>query len=877
MSSLLSEVQAGLAGRYEVESELGRGGMAVVFLATDVRHGRKVAVKILDPGVSTGPIAQRFQREIRSVAALSHPHILPVLDSGEFGDGDRRAWYVMPYVAGGSLRDRLRTGGPLPVADAVRLGAEIGEALDHAHRQGLIHRDIKPENVLLQDGQAVVADFGIAGIAHDDSEERLTSTGLVMGTAHYMSPEQATGSAILDRRTDIYSMGCVVYEALTGRTPFDAATPQQILARMVSEDAPPVSRDRRAAASLDPILSRALARLPSDRYRTAGEFADALRTSTPAQGLPVSVGQSRTGHQPRRGVLRSKWLWAGAGVALAVVAGTAWTLLDGDVPPATVEPTLAVLPFGNLSPDPEDAYFAVGIGEEIKTQLSKVDGIKLIVGTQDPTLDDRGGAAIARAWGATVILEGSVRRAGDEVRMSFRLIDPVRNDAFWADSFERRLSDIFEVQAEVAARVVEEIRGALTPEERAELMRPSPDNEDALIPYYAGQASFRDFLFSADGARGAAREFGRAVQLDPGFAAAWAGLVRAHLFLAWLWGEPESREEARNALDRLEQLAPGTTELRFARGLWLYFAEQQYEDSLVELDAVAEEWPEDVTVMMWHGAAQRRVHGHAAALPTWQRALERDPTNSSLTYNVGSNLSGLGRHDEAEQMHRRALELNPDVRVHWWGLFNDFLLRGDTSRARVVMDSAADHLGRQGLDSDGWWVRWQVYSGNLAGVVDVYRDIYDQDPRLRDGTWGGGYDVGIAGAAAAGDVETVRSFAESIKARSEEALRDVPDDDPRSRSDLLGKLAMAEAYLGREDQAIRLARNAVDVYAATGDALGNNSGVNLAHVYATLGRLDEAIEQLRQLDVNRELLRISPLWYRLRDHSGFQVLLGEGG
>ena len=205
MGSLETELRAGLSGRYDIDDELGRGGMAVVFRATDLRHDRPVAIKVLDPGLAVGASAVRFRREIGAVARLSHPHILPVLDSGELPGDPPRAWFAMPYVAGGSLRERLRREGSLPVADAARIAAEVAEALDYAHREGLVHRDIKPENILLQDGQAVVADFGIVGTVEGDPDRRLTETGLVMGTPRYMSPEQASGSTALDRRTDIYS------------------------------------------------------------------------------------------------------------------------------------------------------------------------------------------------------------------------------------------------------------------------------------------------------------------------------------------------------------------------------------------------------------------------------------------------------------------------------------------------------------------------------------------------------------------------------------------------------------------------------------------------------------------------------------------------
>jgi serine/threonine-protein kinase len=301
----MAAVPAGLAtalqDRYRLDHELGQGGMATVYLAHDVRHPRRVAVKVLRPelGAVIGP--DRFLAEIRTTATLQHPHILPLLDSGQ---ADGLLYYVMPFVEGESLRDRLNRERQLPVEEAVRVAIEVATAIDYAHRHNVIHRDLKPENILLQDGQALVADFGIALAVSTTAGDRLTSTGVSVGTPAYMSPEQAAGERSLDSRSDIYALGCVLYEALVGEVPYPGPTIQAITARKLSQPVPSLRAVRgTVSAGLEEVVSHALARVPADRFSTGREFADALRAVERPGATPVSVPvAAETG---RAGPLRS--------------------------------------------------------------------------------------------------------------------------------------------------------------------------------------------------------------------------------------------------------------------------------------------------------------------------------------------------------------------------------------------------------------------------------------------------------------------------------------------------------------------------------------------------------------------------------------------
>jgi serine/threonine protein kinase len=325
-SNQLERVGGALAGRYALERELGHGGMATVYLADDLRHGRKVAIKVLRPelGSLLGP--DRFTREIRIAAALNHPHILPLHDSGE---ADGLLFYVMPYVRGGSLRQRLSREGRLSIDEAVSLVRQVATALDHAHAHGLIHRDIKPENILLHEGEAMVADFGIALAAGSAPGDRLTATGLLVGTPEYMSPEQAAGERGLDARSDVYSVACVLYELLTGEPPHAGTTARSVIARRFTEPPPRVRRQRpEVTPAVEQAIVRALAPDPEARFPSAAAFADGLVGVTAAQ-------------TPR-------------------------------------PPSIAVLPFRNLSLDPENEFFADGITEDVIAQLSKIRSLRVI-------------------------------------------------------------------------------------------------------------------------------------------------------------------------------------------------------------------------------------------------------------------------------------------------------------------------------------------------------------------------------------------------------------------------------------------------------------------------------------------------------------------
>ncbi|MFC1639807.1 protein kinase, partial [Gemmatimonadota bacterium] len=396
MADTLDRLKTALQDRYTIERELGAGGMATVYLAHDQKHDRKVAIKVMRPELSAILGGERFLREVGIAAKLNHPHILALHDSGE---AEEFLYYVMPYVEGESLREKLNHEKQLSVDEAISITKQVGAALDYAHEQGVIHRDIKPENILLHRGEAVVADFGIALAVTAAGGTRLTDTGLSLGTPEYMSPEQATGERVVDGRSDIYSLGAVLYEMVTGEPPQTGATVQAVIAKLLSQapTQPRVVRDS-VPEAMDCAIMKALAKVPSDRFGSAAEFATALTAEVQEAEPEIK--------------------------------------------------SIVVLPFENLSPDPDQEYFSDGLTEEVISDLSKVRSLSVISRSSAMTFKGtkKRVPEIARELNVHFVLEGSVRKAGNNLRITAQLIDATTDAHLWAEKYNGTTEDVFDLQ-----------------------------------------------------------------------------------------------------------------------------------------------------------------------------------------------------------------------------------------------------------------------------------------------------------------------------------------------------------------------------------------------------------------------------------------------
>jgi serine/threonine protein kinase/tetratricopeptide (TPR) repeat protein len=423
-------LSSALEGRYRIEREVGEGGMATVYLAKDLRHGRNVALKLLKPDLAAAIGAERFLAEINTTANLQHPHILPLHDSGE---ADGLLFYTMPFVEGDTLRQRIEREGRLPIEEAVRIATDVADALEVAHERGVIHRDIKPSNILLSRGGALVADFGIARAAGLSEEvTRLTQRGVVIGTAGYMSPEQASGNPDVDHRADVYSLGCVLFEMLAGEPPWSGRTVLEVLMRQATEMVPSLrARRPEIAAALERAVSTALAREPGRRFVSAAAFAAALA---------IHDTEGRAG--------------------------------------ATAHRTLVVLPFVNRSADPDNEYFSDGLTDEVISDLSRVAALRVISRNSAMALKGttKNTQTLARELGVTHLVTGSVRRSGSSLRITAELVDASNDLPIWSEKFSGSMEDVFGIQEDISRQIVAALKVRLTDtEERRVGERPISD------------------------------------------------------------------------------------------------------------------------------------------------------------------------------------------------------------------------------------------------------------------------------------------------------------------------------------------------------------------------------------------------------------------
>jgi serine/threonine protein kinase/tetratricopeptide (TPR) repeat protein len=521
MMTLPERLNRGLEGRYRIERELGQGGMAVVFLAQDLRHDRQVALKVLRPEISAEIGAERFLREIKLAAGLTHPHILPVYDSGQ---ADGLLFYVMPNMEGRSLRERLDRERQLPLEDALRITREVASALDYAHRHQVVHRDVKPENILLHEGAAMVADFGIGKALSGNGST--TQTGMTLGTPTYMSPEQASGEKDIDGRSDLYSLGCVLYEMLAGEPPFTGPTAQAIIAKRFVSPIPKVRATRDIPEVVDEAVTRALSRTPVDRFATAAEFATALAS------LVRDSGTMRTPPESPRNTPTQK--------------------------------SIAVLPLANMSADPENEYFSDGMTEEIINALAKVPGLQ--VASRSSCFAFKGQKVDARQVGEKLgvgsVLEGSVRKVGKRIRIAAQLVNVESGYHLWSETYDRQLEDVFAIQDEISRAIVDALRLRLG-SDTGQLVVPTK-NLEAYNSYLKGRFFFNRFTES--GLRKSLDFYQQVLLQEPGYARAFAGIADCWCALGDDWVAPDdayprAKAAATRALEHDPELAEAMTSL----------------------------------------------------------------------------------------------------------------------------------------------------------------------------------------------------------------------------------------------------------------------------------------------------------------------------
>ena len=618
MSDITTRLRAALGDRYLIEEEIGRGGAATVYLAEDLKHARKVAIKVLRPDTPAGYEPQRFLREIRIAARLAHPQILPLHDSGEC---DGLLYFVMPYAGCESLRDRLEREGPLPVDVALRITRAVAAALAYAHRLSVVHRDIKPENILLQEGEPVIADFGVAtavSAAGGDSVY-ITDHGFAVGTPAYMSPEQASAEGGLDGRTDQYSLACVLYEMLAGEPPFAGSGARATMARHAIEPPVPIrARRPTVPVAVERALERALAKSPGERFPAMPDFVAALADPT----LDVASAVAQPGSDAR---------------------------------------AIAVLPFVNASADPDNEYFSDGMTEELITALAKVEGLHVASRTSVFAL--KGVREDVRTLGArlnvSAVLEGSVRRSGHRLRIMALLTSVRDGRTLWSERYDREVADVFAIQDEIARTIVDTLRATLL----QDLGDPMPvrytANLKAYHLYLKGRYSWnrRTQAAIAEGIR----YFEAAIAEDADYALAYTGLADSYALQIDYRGSrvqegfERARAEAQRALALDETLAEAHTSLAWVTFIydWDWPLAARHFRRALELN------PRYSVARQWHSWFQIAMGNRELALAEGRQALALDPASVSIRRSMGWLHYYARQPEPALEQLRRALAMNP--------------------------------------------------------------------------------------------------------------------------------------------------------------------------------------------------------------------------
>lgn len=878
MTAELHDVRAALAADYDVIRLLGRGGMATVFLAADLKRGGQVAIKVLEPDLAGSVGHERFLREIRIASTLTHPGILTVQDSGEAAG---LLYYVMPYVEGESLRERLARERQLPIDEAVSIASEVAIALESAHVQGFVHRDIKPDNIMLAGGRALLADFGIARAVDQAGTEKLTETGLAVGTPSYMSPEQWTGD-IVDGRSDQYSLGCVTFEMLVGEPPFTGPTAQVILARHSLQDVPSL---RVARPTIPPgvenAVRRAMSKVPADRFSSARQFADALATPAGASddgarlGLGTLTVANAAAGQRRRRTMRFGAL--AALVLLVTVSVLAWR--RGAADGTALRSRVVVLPFRNVGA-PGDEYFADGIGEEITSRLSGIASIGVIARTSAIQYRNstKSVKEIGTELGVGSLIEGSVRwdrRAGDTpgVRITVRLIRVSDGTQLWATDVTVQLKDVFAVQASVAEKVVAALDQVLIAPEKARLAIRPTENMSAYDYYLRGNAYFNKSWERAD-VDSAIVMYQRAADMDPTFAEAWALLGRTHTWKHRLGFDatPERLALARAAIAKAHALRPDLPETLIAEGLYAYWGEWRLEDAVEKLTKARSIQPSNARAYLQLGNIRRRQGQWMEAIRLYEKAGEFDPRYHIIWFNIGGVWRQLRQFDQAEAMLARALTLQPnflDARLDRVDLA--LSMNGGVATARQRFDSTAALIPPD---------RWRPLSGIWVGGLmrTLFPAPSERLTLIKAGSYG--LDSSLAQLVRAEALMQLGATgpAASTLDSATMGLQRAYDLSPKTPW-ISAALGMAHGLAGRKAEAVASVKRA---QALMSDALdGPPFIITEAYVQLLVGDRAAALNAVQlSLQIpggtSAPALKVNPDFAPLRDDPRFQAMLAKG-
>jgi serine/threonine protein kinase/tetratricopeptide (TPR) repeat protein len=883
---------------YKILEKLGEGGMGVVYKAEDTELQRNVALKFLTPqSLGNEEEVARFVHEARSAAALDHPNICTVHEIGKTED---QTFIAMAYIEGQSLKDKIEVG-PLKINEAVGLAIQIAEGLQKAHGKDIVHRDIKPANIMMTlEGQAKIMDFGLA---KSSKHTALTQAGTTLGTVAYMSPEQARGEEV-DGQADLWSLGAVLYEMVTGQKPFKGDYEPAVVYSILNQEQEPLTALRTGVPmELERIVNKCLAKDKSERYQTAGDLTADLRhlkriiaesgaQSRMAAPSEVVGAQSNPAVPSKmRGGRSRPWLLAFAVVVIVILA-VALTRhyftpseeeMEGPGSSETISERkmLVVLPFENLGA-PEDEYFADGMTEEITSRLASLRGLGVISRTS--AVHYKGAhksiGQIGEELGVGFVLEGTVRwdrtSAGEShVRVTPQLIRVSDDTHLWSERYDQKLENIFEVQSQIAEQVIEQLDVALLSAERETLADKPTDNMEAYHAYLRGLEYDRKFDIGEERKRLEVQMFERAVELDPDFALAHAALSRAHsaLIIMGMDATQERLDKAKAAADRALELQPALPEAHLALGYYYYWGLKEYDKAKAELGEAAKGLPNETEILKANAYISRRQGRWDEALEQLLRASELDPLDAYCATEIGHTYRFMRKYELAIQYYDRSIALAPDqIASYVFRVFAYWEGWGDLERARASLEAMPT---RTDLLTNLVWCLQEIMERNYQAALDrinlapfelieVLTFVYAK-PQLAGLMY-----------LQMGETDRARQSFESARTILEEELAKRPGD-----ARIHSSLGLVYAVLGQSEKAIEEGLLAVEMDPVSRDALSGPFRVqDLAQIYAIVGDQEAALEQIEYLlsipcGISAPILRIAPEWDLMRDNPEFQRLLEE--
>jgi serine/threonine protein kinase len=867
-------------GDYELLEEIGLGGQGVVYRAHQKSLNRTVALKVIGLAHwATEAHVKRFRLEAEAAAGLNHPCIVPIY---EVGERDGACYFSMGLVEGGQL-DAVAKREPMPIRHAAELMAKLARTVHYAHEHGILHRDIKPGNILLDaKGEPHLTDFGLARLV--ETESTVTRTMEVLGTPSYMAPEQAVGNnAGVTGATDIYGLGAVLYQLLTGHPPFAGGTTYETV-RLVLDTEPRQPRllNPKVDRELATICLKCLDKDPQRRYSSALVLAEDLERWLKHE--PIRARRTGIFTRGRKWVRRnpSSSLLAASLIALAAAAG--WIVWKSELISRPATSGIAVLPFENLSHDPDNAYLADGIREEILTRLASIADLKVIsrTSTQQYQSKPRNLAEIAKQLGVANILEGSVQKAADQVRVNVQLINAQTDSHLWADTYDRKLTDIFDVESAIAKAIAESLQAKLTGREEQALAAKPTNNPEAYDAYLRGLAfeargSSLDLLLEAAGF------YNQAVQLDPNFALAWARLSRADALLCFIRLEPTPAargEAAKRALENAQRLAPDSPDTLLALGYYQFWVLRDYASAKTTFERVSKMLPSSSEVPMALGLIARREGNWNQSITYYEQALALDPRNELLLVRAAVPYTELRQFPAALKLYDRVLDIRPNDLDAMAAKASIYQGEGNLQEATRCLSGTKETSSRFASEMKTVQLRLERNYSEAVRLLQA---------RLAQFHYASHYDKASDQVELAlmqrltGDTAGAKTTAEQACNTLEQLYRDQPNADFIAAS-----LSQAYAAMGKKDSALREAQRATMLGTRAKDPVyGPSDDENLAIIQTMFGENSRAISTLTQLSqtpymswlygtpVTPALLRLDPIWDPLRADPAFQTLSEE--